>query len=251
MLADLRDRVRQGIAPPQEAWPDTDGPEVLALATHNPKNRTVSLIMDETTANIAQYAIAAYANDREAHVREVEQFGHTLPDAPDDEQTRIADYASDHLCRFFSNLQAIIGRACHVARSEGLVAFDHLYKAEYGRATRVESRSPVERGSSVPAFGFSLAISRLRCGVGLPENCDGPWIGRRDHRDNRLPGQMTTGVAWHNLRTDRSQAKANRSSISSTGDTYPKMAPILAVTPARKQPRVGPAQAVGVNPRPA
>jgi hypothetical protein len=80
MLADLRDRVRQGIAPPQEAWPDTDGPEVLTLATHNPKNRTVSLVMDDTTANIAMYAIAAYASDREAHVREVEQFGHTLPD---------------------------------------------------------------------------------------------------------------------------------------------------------------------------
>jgi hypothetical protein len=80
MLTGLRDRARQGTGPPEQAWPDTDGPQTLALASQNSKTRTVSLVMDATTANIAMFAIAAYAGDREAHVREVEQYGQSLPE---------------------------------------------------------------------------------------------------------------------------------------------------------------------------
>jgi hypothetical protein len=80
MLTGLRDRARQGIKPPELTWPDADGPQVLALARRDTDNRTVSLILDTTTANIAMYAIAAYAGDREAHVREVELFGQNLPE---------------------------------------------------------------------------------------------------------------------------------------------------------------------------
>jgi hypothetical protein len=50
-----------------------------ALARRDAKTRTVSLILDTTTANIAMYAITAYASDREAHVREVEQVGEAFP----------------------------------------------------------------------------------------------------------------------------------------------------------------------------
>ena len=75
MLAGLRDRVRQGYAPPEPTWPDTNGPRVVALARPDPRGRTVSFILDATTANIAMFAVSAYAGDREAHVREVEQFG--------------------------------------------------------------------------------------------------------------------------------------------------------------------------------
>jgi hypothetical protein len=53
---------------------------LLALAGRDTDNRTVSLILDTTTANIAMYAIAAYAGDREAHVCEVELFGQRLPE---------------------------------------------------------------------------------------------------------------------------------------------------------------------------
>jgi hypothetical protein len=80
MLAGLRDRVRQGHAPPEPAWPDTDGPRVIALARPDPKGRTVGFILDATTANITMFAIAAYAGDREAHVREVEHFAEKLPE---------------------------------------------------------------------------------------------------------------------------------------------------------------------------
>jgi hypothetical protein len=38
----------------------------------------ITLLMDATTANIAMHAITAHAGDREAHVREVEQYGQSL-----------------------------------------------------------------------------------------------------------------------------------------------------------------------------
>ncbi|WP_300613450.1 hypothetical protein [Trebonia sp.] len=80
MLAGLRDRVRGGRGLPEPAWPDREGPRVLALARQDSESRTISLILDATTANITMFAVAAYAGDREAHVREVEQFGQHLPE---------------------------------------------------------------------------------------------------------------------------------------------------------------------------
>ena len=79
MLADLRDRARQHLAQP-EAWPETDGPRIIALAGRDPESQTVSLILDATTANAALFAIAAHADEREAHVREVEHLGQSLPE---------------------------------------------------------------------------------------------------------------------------------------------------------------------------
>jgi len=40
----------------------------------------VSLVLDATTANIAMFAIAAHADEREAHLREVERSGRSLPE---------------------------------------------------------------------------------------------------------------------------------------------------------------------------
>jgi hypothetical protein len=50
------------------------------MARRDPGGRTVSLILDATTANIAMHAITAHASDREAHIREVEQYGRSLPE---------------------------------------------------------------------------------------------------------------------------------------------------------------------------
>jgi hypothetical protein len=79
MLTDLRDRVRDGRMP-EPAWPDTDGQRLIAMARPDPNGRTVSLILDATTANMAMHAITAHASDREAHIREVEQYGQQLPE---------------------------------------------------------------------------------------------------------------------------------------------------------------------------
>ena len=80
MLAEFHERVTQGRARPNQAWPESDGPRVLALARRDPESQTVTLVLDTTTANIAIHAIAAHADEREAHVREVERFGQNLPE---------------------------------------------------------------------------------------------------------------------------------------------------------------------------
>jgi hypothetical protein len=80
VLAGLREQVRERQGLPEPTWPDTDGPQVIAIARRDPRSRTVSLIMDAATANITMYAVSAYAGDREAHVREVEQSGEKLPE---------------------------------------------------------------------------------------------------------------------------------------------------------------------------
>ena len=38
----------------------------------------VTLVLDATTADIAMFAIAAHADEREAHAREVERYGADL-----------------------------------------------------------------------------------------------------------------------------------------------------------------------------
>lgn len=78
MLARLHDRT--GHPAPEQARPEGDGPRIVALARRDPETRTVLVIMDEATANSVMFAIAAHADEREAHVREVQRFGQSLPD---------------------------------------------------------------------------------------------------------------------------------------------------------------------------
>jgi hypothetical protein len=79
MLADMQERALHGRSDPAPS-PETDAPQIIALAQANPDSRTVSLILDEATASTALFAIAAHADEREAHVREVERYGQTLPE---------------------------------------------------------------------------------------------------------------------------------------------------------------------------
>jgi len=121
MLAGLHQRARQGLAQPEQAWPETDGPRILALAGRDPDSQTVSLVLDATTANIALFAIAAHADEREAHVREVERFGQNLPEGSYGRRNR----------------QAIASRETRIAAR--LRAVEHAYRMAFERDTVFKS----------------------------------------------------------------------------------------------------------------
>ena|SRR5215472_15166835 len=72
-------------APGLRPGPD---PGPVALASRNPDSQIVTLILDTTTANAVMFAIAAYADEREAHIREVERYGQTLPEGSYGRQNR-------------------------------------------------------------------------------------------------------------------------------------------------------------------
>jgi len=134
MLADLRDRARQRVAQP-EAWPETDGPRIIALAGRDPESQTVSLILDATTANAALFAIAAHADEREAHVREVEHLGQSLPEGSYGRRNREAIAARE--TRVATRLRAVED-AYRTATER-----DSLYMPpEATRACRVPEHAP-------------------------------------------------------------------------------------------------------------
>ena len=106
MLSDLHDRASNGPSVPGQAWPETDGPRVVALAGGDPHSQTVSLILDEATASIVIFAIAAHADEREAHLREVERFGQTLPEGSYGRRNRQAIAARE--TRVATRLRAVV-----------------------------------------------------------------------------------------------------------------------------------------------
>ena len=79
MLKALHDRNRHSRAHPERPQPDIDESGRVALASRNPETHTVTLVLDTATANAVMFAIAAHADEREAHIREVQSYGQTLP----------------------------------------------------------------------------------------------------------------------------------------------------------------------------
>ena len=93
-LADQIDRADADVRPASTSGPGTapaypgrpgqrpTDPGSSRWPAGTPRARRSSLILDATTANTAIFAITAHADEREADVREVQQFGRSLPRAP-------------------------------------------------------------------------------------------------------------------------------------------------------------------------
>ena len=90
-------------------------PGIVALARRDPDSQTVTLVLDATTASIAIFAIAAHADEREAHLREVERFGQSLPEGSYGRRNR----------------QAIAARETRIAAR--LRAVEHAYRTAIDR----------------------------------------------------------------------------------------------------------------------
>jgi hypothetical protein len=112
MLAGLRDRARYGQPLLSKTWPDIQGPEIAAQADRDPDSQRVALILDATAAI---FAITAHVDEREAHIREVEQLGPSFP---------AGSYGR-------GNRQAIVARETRVATQ--LRAVEHAYRTAIER----------------------------------------------------------------------------------------------------------------------
>jgi hypothetical protein len=105
MLKDLHDRARHGRAHPEWTRPEIDGALPVALASRNPETQTVTLVLDTATANAVMFAVAAHADEREAHIREVQRYGQTLPEDSYGRQNRQA--ITTHETRITARLRAV------------------------------------------------------------------------------------------------------------------------------------------------
>ena len=105
MLAARHQQARHARAQPGQGQPTTGEPHITALAHPDPETQTVTLILDTATANAAMFAIAAHADEREAHLREVEQFGQSLPEGSYGRRNRQAIAARE--TRIATRLRAV------------------------------------------------------------------------------------------------------------------------------------------------
>jgi hypothetical protein len=132
MLAARHQQARHSCAyQPQQARPGTGNPEIIALAHPDPETQTVTLILDAATANAAIFAIAAHADEREAHLREVEQFGQSLPEGSYGRRNR----------------QAIAARETRVAAR--LRAVERAYRTANERDTVFNTPEPIRARRSL------------------------------------------------------------------------------------------------------
>jgi len=126
LLKRLHDRARHGRAHPERTPLEVDEPGPVALASRNPETQTITLVLDATTASAVVFAIAAHADEREAHIREIQSYGQTLPE--------------DSYGR--RNRQAIAARETRVAAR--LRAVEHAYRIAIERDTMFRSPEPTQ-----------------------------------------------------------------------------------------------------------
>ena len=139
MLADLRQRAWEGTPAPTPSWPETDGPQIIAAARDDPQGQTVTLILDATTANAVIFAIAGHADEREAHLREVQRHAQAWPEGSYGRQNR----------------QAIAARETRIAAR--LHAVEQAYRTATDRDTTCAPPEPT-RAPSYPELQASRQI---------------------------------------------------------------------------------------------
>jgi hypothetical protein len=143
MLARLHDQAIHGLSHSgQQAWPDIEGPPMIALAHRDPDSQTVCLILDANTASTAMFAIAAHADEREAHVREVERFGRNLPEGSYGQRNR----------------EAIAARETRITAR--LRAVEHAYRIATERDTVLDLPEP----TAAPSFPEPTAGREIELG---------------------------------------------------------------------------------------
>ena len=163
MLARLHDQARHGLTHSEQALAAAtiDGPPTIAYARRDPQTQTVCLILDTATANTALFAIAAHADEREAHIREVERSGRNLPEGSYGQRNR----------------QAIAARETRVAAR--LRAVEHAYRIAIERDAvftppghsghpTLQGVRPTERSNwsraprqRIPQSGFSTGLAGI------------------------------------------------------------------------------------------
>jgi hypothetical protein len=102
MLGDLRNDNRHGT---RQASPDTGDPLITILARRDPDSQITTLILDSVTADVAIYAIAAHAEEREAHLRQVQLSGQNLPEGSCGRTNR--ELIADRETRIAARLRAV------------------------------------------------------------------------------------------------------------------------------------------------
>ena len=177
LLASAHARARHRGRAPEASWPETDGPRITALARHDPDTGTVTLVLDATTASVAMFAIAAHADEREAHVREVERSGRSLPEGSYGRRNR----------------QAIAARETRVAAR--LRAVEQAYTATAGHDTAVTPREPA-RTSRLQ----SMRPTRRSNSSRAPANAEHDPARRRQGQRCRC---RISGAAFRRTVTDR------------------------------------------------
>jgi hypothetical protein len=133
MLADLHDRVRSGRGIPEATSSDANAQLLIAVAHRDPASRTISLVLDDATANAAIHAIRVHATDREAHMREVQRHSEHFPENSYGRGNRLAIAARE--TRIAERLRAI-ERAYRAALDH-----DAMQALEPTEKTRVAERA--------------------------------------------------------------------------------------------------------------
>ena len=140
MLTDARDRTGTGTATAGQASPDTDGPQITALARYDPQSQTSPSSWMPPPRTSPSTPSPPTLEEREAHLREVQLLGQDLPEGSYGRRNRQA--ITDRETRVAARLRAV-EQEYHAAIERDAVPM-HPSPLEY---SALPSWSAIERSS--------------------------------------------------------------------------------------------------------